>query len=220
MNWDDKVWLVTGGTKGIGLELVKFLMKSKAKVATCSREDKPIGDFYRVLDVADSDGVQRFVDDVVARYAKIDVLVNNAGFYKRSTIEETEIEDWDTTINTNLNGTFYFCKYVLPYMKKENFGRIVNVSSYVASYTPPERAAYSCSKLAVLGLTETLAKEVKDYDITVNAFSPWKTATRMDVDGTAKSHPKDVAKHIYNLCRSDSDGKFFIEGEEVDWRLP
>lgn len=204
------IWLITGGTHGIGKALCEYAVFQGNEVVTCSRDD---------YDVSDPTMVEALVKKTISNYGQIDVLVNNAAIYDRSTVENTSNSFWQECINTNLNGTFYMCKYVLPYMKDQNFGRIINVSSYVAQFSPAERAAYNCSKLAVLSLTETLAKEIKSYNIKVNAFSPYKTATRMDVDGTGLVKPEEAAKQLYDMHTYSQTGKFFIAGAETKWKL-
>ena len=203
------IWLVTGGTAWIGKALCEHVRNKGHEVVTCSR-------LY--FDISNPDEAELLVKQAIRRHGRIDVLVNNAGIYKRSTVEETSINFWDRCIGTNLNGTFYMCKNVVPYMKEQNFGRIINVASYVAYFSPPERAAYNSSKLAVLGFTETLAKELADYDIKVNSYSPVKTATRMDVDKVATSQPEDAAREMYELHKTEETGKYFLAGKEVDWR--
>jgi NAD(P)-dependent dehydrogenase (short-subunit alcohol dehydrogenase family) len=204
------IWLITGGTHGIGKALCEHVIEQGHEVATCSRED---------YDVSDPTAVEALIYKTVHKYGKIDVLVNNAAIYDRSTVEKTDIDFWNKCININLNGTFYMCKYVLPYMKEQQQGIIINVSSYVAYFTPSERSAYTCSKLAVLGLTETLSKEVEKDNIKVNAFSPHKTSTRMDVDCNAEVTPKEAAQQIYNLHKYQVTGKYFLGNEDVEWRL-
>lgn len=204
------IWLITGGTHGIGKALCEHVIEQGHEVVTCSRDD---------YDISDCMMAEGLVNKTIAKHGRIDVLVNNAGVYERATVEDTSIDFWNKCIGTNLNGTFYMCKYILPYMKDQNFGKIINVSSYVAQYSPAERAAYSCSKLAVLSLTETLAKEVEPYNIKVNAFSPYKTATRMDIDGNALVSPEEAARQLYNIHKYNQTGKFFIAGAETKWKL-
>ena len=199
------IWLITGGTHGIGKALCEHVVEQGHDVVTCSRVD---------YDISDPKMAEALVHKTVRLYGQIDVLVNNAAIYERSSVEHTSVDFWNKCIDINLNGTFYMCKYALSHMK---CGKIINVSSYVAQYSPPERSAYTCSKLAVLGLTETLAKEMPDFN--VNAFSPKKTATRMDIDGTAEVTPEEVAKQIYDLHKYEGTGKYFLGSEEVEWRL-
>jgi len=212
------IWLITGGTEGIGKALYENVITKGNKAVICSRGISNNPDHVQV-DVSDPEQVKKLIENVVTTHKRIDVLVNNAGVYRRGMIEDISIESWNECIDTNLNGTFHMCKYVLPHMREHNFGRIINVSSYVAYYSPTGRAAYNCSKLAVLGLTETLAKEVELYDIKVNAFSPKKTSTRMDLDNTAEKQPEEVAEQIYELHKCNNTGRYFMDGEEVEWRL-
>jgi NAD(P)-dependent dehydrogenase (short-subunit alcohol dehydrogenase family) len=205
------IWLITGGTHGIGKALCELVAEHGHEVVTCSRED---------YDVSDPMMAEALVHKTAHEYGQIDVLVNNASIYERATVEHTSIDFWNKCIGTNLNGTFYMCKFVVPHMKQQQSGKIINVSSYVANFSPVERAAYNCSKLAVLGLTETLAKEVVDDNIKVNAFSPLKTATRMDVDETAVCSPEEAARQIYDLYEwqvghRHCTGKFFVGREEA-----
>ncbi|MHA2404343.1 MAG: SDR family oxidoreductase [Candidatus Kariarchaeaceae archaeon] len=211
-----QVWVVTGGTHGIGKSLCELLRKKDHKVVTCSRNYGD--DDCLQADISSPVSAKYVIEHTIKKYGRIDVLVNNAGIYERSTVEDTSIQFWNDCINTNLNGTFYMCRQVIPHMKHRNFGVIMNIASYTAKFLPPERAAYNCSKLAVLGLTATLREELKGYNIIARAYSPWKTATRMDVDKTAKLQPDEVAEQIYNLSWYDGPGDFYVGEEVFEWR--
>ncbi|MHA1949710.1 MAG: SDR family NAD(P)-dependent oxidoreductase [Candidatus Thorarchaeota archaeon] len=202
-----KVCLVTGGTQGIGLAVSRHLVKENV-VYSISRQH---------ADVRCNASIKRLVEEIIEKHGRIDVLVNSAGIYYRGTVEEMCPLTWKSIIDTNLNGTFNCCHYVIPHMKEQSYGRIVNLTSYVVDYLPEERGAYCCSKIGVNALTTILAKEVADYDIKVNCFSPLKTSTLMDIDGTAIRKPEDAVPYIVDLCNLPEDGPsghYYVEGED------
>lgn len=206
----NKVWLITGGTRGIGAALCAHVYEKGDIPITANSFDYDISDPYFAKEL---------VETVIRCNGQIDVLVNNAAIYHRSSVEDEDIGYWNQTIKTNLNGPFYMCHYAIPYMKKQSSAHIINVSSYVAYHSPAERSAYSCSKLALLGFTESLAEEVKKHNIRVNSFSPDKTSTRMDVDGTAEQTPEESAKYLYDLHLCEGTGQYFVNDKLVPWRL-
>jgi len=213
----DKVCIVTGGRRGIGYAVCEHLRKENT---VYSISKGPLLDTNRT-DVANEESIKEYVEIIIEKHGRIDVLINNAGIYSRGTIEEMDPLVWERIIDVNLNGTFNCCHYVIPHMKKQNYGRIINLTSYVIDYLPEERAAYCASKIGVNALTAILAKEVSNYDIKVNCISPLKTSTRMDVDGTAERKPSDIVPYIMDLCEASSDGpsgRYYVEGEDRTWQ--
>ena len=177
--------LITGGAKGIGKGIgVKFASEGcaiaiadidmKSAEATVAEETAKGHKIMAIkCNVMDSAQVIAAVKNVIAQFGKIDILVNNAGAlpHEYPTIEMPESE-WDKVINLNLKSDFLFCKEVLPYMVKQKYGKIINLSSSGAYYPPGPSAHYSAAKAGVIGLTNALAYEFAPYNINVNAIMP------------------------------------------------
>ena len=183
----DKVAIVTGGAKGIGRGIaLKFAKegcdvvvnalhiegakKVAGEVKSLGRKSLAIG-----ADVSNSAEVNDMVARTVKEFGKVDILVNNAGGIssaKGGTIENTTDEDWDRIIDINLKGQFLCCRAVVPYMKKNKYGKIINVSSMGAIHPPAPIVHYHSAKGGVLGLTINLALELAHLNITVNAILP------------------------------------------------
>ncbi len=210
--------LVTGSGRGIGRETAILLAEKGLNVIVCSRtqieidtvvkEIKSIGNgevFGRKCDVSVAADVNDLVTRVLNKYGGIDVLINNAGIsYVKKLIDTTE-EEWDQTLNINLKGSFLLCKASIPLMMKNNLGVIINVSSGAGKVGFEDISAYCASKFGMMGLTESLAWEVANYDIRVMTICPGEVATKMqeDVDRSyyeSNKHkmipPKTVAKKL------------------------
>ncbi len=180
--------IVTGGTKGIGLAIAKSLIKHGCAVAlTYKSNDEAAQKAQKCLTEIASSPEKVFLvkgdssdpDDVAKQYREIsekmgppNVLVNNAGIMSAKSFDEISIDDWDETIRTNLSSSFYWCKIVVPAMKKMEFGRIVNISSLAARGLGVVGPHYAASKAGMLGMTMYAARELGKYSITVNAVAP------------------------------------------------
>jgi 3-oxoacyl-[acyl-carrier protein] reductase len=161
----------------------------------------------RKCDVSKSDEVNKLVKEILANYRRIDVLINNAGItYVKKLVDTTE-EEWDQTLNINLKGVFLLSRAILPHMTKNNFGTIINVSSGAGKRGFEDLSVYCASKFGIMGLTESVAWEVGNYNIRVMTVCP-EVATKMqrDVDPQYyKSnkhkmlHPKTVAEKITDM---------------------
>jgi meso-butanediol dehydrogenase / (S,S)-butanediol dehydrogenase / diacetyl reductase len=181
MDLADKICIVTGGASGIGLAAVKLFAKHGASLAIADVEAEKADRVAKELgakagafacDVSQSSQVSRMVDGVVAKWGRIDVLVNNAGFGFTGTVVSIREEDWDRLMAVNLKGMFLCSKYVVPVMQRQGGGVIVNTTSYTAVSAIANRAAYVASKGAVSALTRAMALDhVKDH-IRVNAVAP------------------------------------------------
>jgi NAD(P)-dependent dehydrogenase (short-subunit alcohol dehydrogenase family) len=154
--------------------------------------------------------VTKLVQKTQGRFRRIDVLVNIVGGFVYSKIQDTDEKTWDRMMNMNLKSTFLCSKAVLPQMIKQNYGRIINISSRPALKGSAGVGAYSASKAGVLNLTETIADEVKDYDINVNAILPSTIdtpANRRDMpraDFTKWVKPEEIARVMVFLVSDDS----------------
>ena len=143
-------------------------------------EDAGVEAFSGAFDIADNDQLEKFLQQTSDKFgAPISILVNNAGIYATQPLQNHPLEEWRNIIETNLTGTMRACRFVLPAMIAMNSGRIVNISSISGKSGEPYGAAYSSSKFAMIGLTQSLALEVARHGITVNAVCPGWVETDM-----------------------------------------
>lgn len=184
-DFKNKTIFITGGSRGIGRAIAeKFaLLGANVVITYKSRVDpnyfKPKKILYFKCDSANSRRIKIVVDKAIKKYGKIDVLINNAGITKDGLIMRMTEESWDSVINTNLKSTFLFTKEVLKSMIKNHSGKIINVSSVVATAGNAGQSNYVASKAGMIGLTKALAKELSAYNIQVNAVSPGYVETDM-----------------------------------------
>jgi 3-oxoacyl-[acyl-carrier protein] reductase len=186
-----QVALVTGASRGIGRAIALRLAGCGAKIAGVARTlDGLQGTLQAVRDaggtaegfagsVADSADVQRILGEVEAKFEKVHVLVNNAGVTRDGLMLRMEDDAWQEVIDTNLKGTFLFCRGVGILMMRQRYGRIINVSSVSGLMGNPGQANYSASKAGVIGFTRTIARELASRNITVNAVAPGFITTDM-----------------------------------------
>ncbi len=193
---NDKIAIVTGGTRGIGLATVKKFLDNGAKVILLgSREEsvrKAIDELknenpnYEVdgdwPNLSDLSSVEESFENIYKKYGKIDILVNNAGMSSMDKIYDYKEEDFKKIIDLNVNAVFNCSRAVVKYMKENNGGVILNTSSMVSIYGQPSGCGYPASKFAVNGLTKSLARELGKDNIRVNAVAPGVTLTDMMKD--------------------------------------
>jgi 3-oxoacyl-[acyl-carrier protein] reductase len=190
----NKTALVTGGSRGIGRACVRFLAKAGADVAfTYNTSEQHANELCN--EFADKNKVRSFkvntdnendiynvINLVENDFGKIDILVNNAGIWEKSEIENLLLENWNRTININLTATFLFTKYAVPIMKNNKFGRIINISSTAGQRGEAFYSHYAASKGGIIALTQSLAGELGEYNITVNSVAPGWVKTDMTKD--------------------------------------
>lgn len=187
-----KVALVTGGSRGIGRAVALKLAENGADVAinyagnTAAAEEvkaaiEKLGRKAMLVQgsVADTDGVQSLVNQVVKELGGLDILINNAGITRDGLLMRMKEADWDAVLETNLKGVFNCSKAVMRTMMKQKSGRIVNMASVVGEMGNAGQANYAAAKAGVIGFTKSLAKEVASRGITVNAVAPGFIATDM-----------------------------------------
>lgn len=184
------VALITGSSRGIGLEIAKYLAKKGYQVVLNSRseigedvlnafEGSTIPVAQVTGDVSDFDTSKKVIDQVVEEFGQIDVLINNAGITRDGLIMRMKEDDFDAVISTNLKGTFNMCRHVTKSMLKKKTGTIINMSSVVGLMGNAGQTNYAASKAGVVGLTKALARELSSRRITVNAIAPGYIETEM-----------------------------------------
>lgn len=173
--------IVTGAASGIGAAIARRLAKAGATVAIADINGDAAaevaatipGALAVAMDVTNTESVQAAVDSVIAQTGRVHILVNNAGIGgKAAPLWEQNIDDWHRCIAINMDGVWNGCKAVLPHMRENKYGRIVNIASIAGKEGNPNMSAYSATKAAVIGFTKSVAKEVATEGICINAVSP------------------------------------------------
>ncbi|CAM3366797.1 SDR family oxidoreductase [Paenibacillus taichungensis] len=235
MSQDIQVALVTGGNRGIGYELVKQLAQTGFRVLLACRDPKTgreaaqklkesnLDVSFLRMDVSDQDSIRKAADEVNEKYGRLDVLINNAGVYfdENKQLLTMEPELLENTMDTNFFGVYYVVRSFITLMKKQGYGRIINVSSEMGAMRDMSSrgtGAYRVSKLAMNGLTQLLAAELQG-DIKINAVCPgWVSS---DMGGpSAPKNPKQAAQSILWLATIGPDGPsggFFRDGKPLKW---
>jgi 3-oxoacyl-[acyl-carrier protein] reductase len=240
MKLKDKVAIVTGGGQGIGRAYAQSLAEEGAKVVVADinyenaknvvREISNLGNHATAIEVnvSDENSTKNMAQMIMEQYGRIDILVNNAAIFskiKMKKMEEITTEEWDMTLNVNLKGVFLCCKAIVPIMKKQQSGRIINISSAAVYLGRPDYIHYVASKAGVLGFTGSLSREVGEYNITVNSITPGPTYTEVPRETVTENQkqqmlnmqsikklqePSDLSGMVLFLC---SDEASFITGQ-------
>ena len=191
MKLDGKVALVTGGGRGLGEGIAKKLAEAGCSVAVAdidkNNAEKVAEDIREMgrqaiavkVDVTNWEEVQAMVKKTVDELGSLDIAVNNAGVISIKAVEDLSEKDWDHVLNVNTKGVFLCAKAEIPYLKEQEWGRIINTASIAGKMGFPDLAHYSASKFAVVGFTNALAKELAHTKITVNAICPGIIGTQM-----------------------------------------
>ena len=237
---DSRVVIVTGGSRGIGRQIALKFAQEGAKIIilhydpdeTASdetlsmlREKGVEAESYKV-DVSSHDTVTSLFSDIIKKYGRIDVLVNNAGITRDSLLMRMRVSDWDMVMAVNLKSVFNCTQAVIRKMMKQRSGRIVNISSVVGQIGNAGQANYSASKAGIMGFTKTVAREVAPRGITVNAVAPGFIDTEMtavlpeqvkedfikQIPIGRFGKPEDVAETVYWLC---SEAAGYITGQVI-----
>ena len=200
----NKVVVVTGGSRGIGAEIVKFLAKLDYKVVlNYNKSESYAQDVKKELnnveifkaDVSKKEEANALIDFAIKKYGKIDVLINNAGIAQTNLFTEITDEDWNNIINTNLNSAFYCSREAVKNMIHNKSGLIINISSIWGITGASCEVAYSTSKAAINGFTKALAKELGPSNIRVNAIAPGIINTEMN-SYLSKDELKNIKEEI------------------------
>ncbi len=249
-----KVAVVTGGASGIGLAIVEMFVRngvncviadldaSGGEQAATKLQEAGADCLFVAANVSESGDVRHLVEATVERFGRLDILVNNAGLQFVAPVVDFPEERWDTLIGVMLTGTFLCCKYALPHMIQQKWGRIINISSVHGKVASPFKVAYISAKHGVLGLTKVVALEMGENNITCNAICPGyvrtplvekQIADQARVNGISEEdvvkkimlapaairrmlEPSEVASLVAYLCSDDAAG---ITGAALDMDL-
>ena len=211
MRLENKVAIITGGAGGIGLAAVKRFLEEGAKVAIVDY-DKQQGEkieaelgenvAFFAVDVSKLADVKEMVEQIVDRFGKIDILINNAGITRDATLVKMSEEDFEKVIQINLNGVYYCTQAVAPHMIAQGSGKIISTSSVSGVYGNFGQTNYAATKAAIIGMTKTWAKELGRKGINVNAVAPGFTATPM-----VEKMPEKVLQQMEGITSLQRLGK-------------
>lgn len=213
---EQKVWLVTGASKGIGLQIVLEALKAGNIVVGTSRDSQKLSqavatelgetskNFWAVEMEFDETSINTIVAQVIAKYGRIDVLVNNAGYALLGAVEEVELTDVKKNFDVNFFGLLSMTQAVLPQMRKQKAGNIINLASISGTVTGPTQGIYSATKAGVIMLSEALAAEVEPFGIKVTAIAPGGVRTDF-LDQTSLREPAKTTSD-YQVVRDTMAG--------------
>ncbi len=188
----DRVAIITGGAAGIGAAIAHAFCDEGARVVVADRDEDSAkrtastlgaNAIAMAVDVTNEDQVRRVVADAVARFGRIDILVNNAGIMRKAYVKDMTEQLWNAVVDVNLKATFLCSKAVLPAMIERRSGRIINIASIAGKIGEPTASAYSAAKWGVIGFTRSLALEVAQHEILVNAICPGPIPTALGQQG-------------------------------------
>ena len=238
LDLSDKVVVITGAGRGIGRVIAERFLDESARVVGLDvdagsvgwlSDHDPAAALGLACDVTNSSAVARVVEQVREGFGRIDVLVNNAGIFVEGFVEELTDEAWDRCFAVNVGGTFKTCRAVIPIMKSQKSGRIINAASFAAIVPSVGGAAYAAAKSAVAQFSRTLAGELGPWNITVNAYAPGMIPTAMNgfelMDQSAQDRLLDTltlrrwgsADEVADLvCFLASDAAAYVTGTLVD----
>jgi len=242
MSLQDRVMVITGAGTGIGKMCAIQAVKRGAKIAVVDIDarsaEKSVKDIQAMggdcisvrADISSERDTIEMAKTVHDHYERIDVLVNNAalwGVLTRKPFHETPVEEWDKVMGVNLRGPFLTAKAVFPFMRERKYGKIINISSTTAFFGSPFFLHYVTSKAGIMGMTKSMAREVGEYGICVNAVAPGFTLTEGSLSNTGEeralqlasqtilkrvAQPVDIVGAILFLADSDSD---FMTGQTI-----
>jgi 2-deoxy-D-gluconate 3-dehydrogenase len=238
-NLEDKVFVVTGGSRGIGLEIAKLLLEQKARVVICGRKQEGLdaagrqlngGDSLKTVQahVAKSEEVDRLFETVLQTFGSVDGLINNVGMNIITGVVDADPGLWNKIIDSNLNGTFLCARKAGQIMREQNKGKIVSLSSIAGSRSAPFMGIYGVAKAGIEMMTKVMAQELAPYNIQVNAVAPCMVRTKFSEPFWSNAElyeqivkaipmgriadPADVAWPVLFLC---SEASGFMTGQTL-----
>ncbi len=239
-NLEGKIALVTGASRGIGKSIAIKLAEAGANICVHYNINKQEAELTRdrilqkgreafcwKANVSEEQEVKVMIEEIIFRYGRLDILINNAGIWKEAAIDEITAEQLEETLSINIKGVFYCCKYAVRYMKKNKYGRIINISSTAGQRGEAFHSHYAASKGAIISFTKSLAVELAPYNILVNAIAPGWVDTDMSADALKMQYndivsviplkrvanPDEIAGAAVYLA---SDEATFVTGEIIN----
>ena len=224
-----KAAIITGANQGLGFEIAKTYVLAGADVMLCARNAgmleqaqaalAPLAEtgqkiLIKACDVSNEADVQALVSDTIDQLGNLHILVNNAGIYgPKGEIEDVDWAEWMKAIEINVYGSILMCRAVLPHLKAQGYGKVIQLSGGGATNPMPRMSAYAVSKAAIVRFAETLAEEVRGMGIDVNAIAPGALNTRM-LDEVLEAGPEKVGKAFYerSLKQKESGGTSLERG--------
>ena len=188
MKLEGKVALITGSSRGIGEAIAKEFSNEGASVIITYKKNKSLAEELNQklknsmiiqLDISNRQNIRNAIQNILKKHERIDILVNNAGINKPTDFEDVTDKDWDEILNTNLKGSFMISQEIFSIMKKQNYGRIINISSISGQYGGPRTVHYAVSKAGLITLGHCLARFGAPYNITCNNIAPGIISTEM-----------------------------------------
>jgi 3-hydroxybutyrate dehydrogenase len=227
-----KVSLVTGSTSGIGLGIARALAQAGAAVvlngfgvaAEISKtQDQIAADFgvnarYSPADMTKPEAIADMIATTIAEYGRLDVLVNNAGIQYVAPIDQFPVEKWDAILSINLSSAFHTTRLALPAMRRNKFGRVINIASAHGLVASPFKSAYVAAKHGIIGLTKVVALETAEEGITCNAICPGYVYTPLveaQIEGQAKAHGISRDQVVHDVLLAQQPNKRFATVEEL-----
>lgn len=240
INLKGKVAVITGASKGLGKAIALSLSEAGADIVLISRDIEKLNEVateaskngitavsYRA-DVTDESQVNSVAKKIIEQFGKVHILVNNAGINVRKAITDFTLDEYRKVMDTNVTGVFLMCRALIPYMRGNGYGRIINLTSIMSHVGLPGRSVYAASKSALLGFTKALALELAPDKITVNGISPGPFLTEMNrplLDNPELTQfflsriplgrwgkPEEVGALVLYLCSEESG---FITGTDI-----
>jgi len=227
-----KTALVTGSTSGIGLGIATAFAARGANIVLNGFGDARgvertrdelaaahgVAVRYDGADLSRTDAIEAMMERVLGEFGAVDILVNNAGVQFVAPIDEFPVDKWNTIIALNLSAAFHTVRLALPAMKREKWGRIIQIASAHALVASPYKSAYVAAKHGIAGLTKTIALEVAEAGITANAICPgyvWTPLVEQQIPDTAKSRGITEQQVIHDVLLAAQPTKRFVQVDEV-----
>jgi NAD(P)-dependent dehydrogenase (short-subunit alcohol dehydrogenase family) len=230
-----RIALVTGANRGIGFEICRQLAKSGLTVILTARDEsaglrsvetlqnEAVDVHFEVLDVQDEQSIRNLRENIETKWGRLDILINNAAILLDESYSTLQIplDVMRRTLETNLLGPLYLCQTFMPLMKKNNYGRIINISSGMGAFSEMGSGypAYRVSKTALNAMTKILAAEVYGSNILINAMCPGWVRTKMGGAGATRSVEKGAETAVWLALMGDGgpNGRFFRDRREIGW---